>query len=152
MSQRPTVLIRSPKKEVQRYLSIYSATTTVAAQNRIIRTSTQKETLMGYKLKFSVACEAAANNQLTAFIIYKSTNGEIRAPPLAAVVSEAVDSNIIHQGVLLTPSGVGQYEHVVESKQKRKLQPGDVLYISITSTFNDVNITFHDIVQFYIGQ
>lgn len=149
MSQRP--IVRSPKKEVQKFESFNSFPGDSSQQNYNIRTASVKETLMGFKLTVVITTAGVTANTAN-LLLYISKNAETRTPSVTAHTSTPMDREVILDEFFAIPAAAGVQTLVIESKQKRKLNQGDIMKFSIINgaTYADMSVNCKFV--HYIGQ
>lgn len=133
------IIYKKPKLEVQRYRNVIYDNPDTTQQNFTLHTTTQKSTIMGFKVKVTVQGNASAGNALTRWIMYTTTEDGTRTLSMAASDNDnAMDKEELEYLSELT-GPYSSYTYFIKSKAKRKLNSGDKVKLSYDSSTVDAN-------------
>lgn len=147
------VIYKNKKLDVRRIEFHQDETNNNVQANYILHTATEKETLMGSKIKVSYqGAAASANTGTTAWKIYIADSGD----PLTLTAADVLDGEVKREVVFTSrekgPDGQFVWNYRLETKQKRKISKGQVIYLSILAAAVNAAIVLDISGIMYIGE
>lgn len=156
MSQKPpAVVYRNPKKEVHRewYFDDFLFNTTAYTMD--LYTATDKCTIMGYELEIVMVNHEntpTEDERYNEWVLYVSSHAsDVRTPPTDGG-SGAMDKQVIDAGRQpLVDAQIITDTYEKKSRQKRKMNKGDILKLTAKQNATDVKCRIYVKAFIYIG-